>query len=509
MHPVIPSFSKFKSMTLKGNLIPVSAEILADSDTPVSSFFKLSKGNHGFLLESVVGEERWARYSFLGIGASSVFRCRGQTVEILDKGEKTRRKNVQDPFLAFREFMKRYRPVTLPGMPRFYGGAVGYLGYDTVRHFERLPELAEETLGVWDSYLIIPEVLVIFDNLRQMRQIVNCCYLPHYANPKEAYQATVQRIEQTVQRLQAPMRRRPDDYAKGPLRVRSNMGRREYMRAVQKAKRYIREGDIIQAVLSQRLYTEETVTPFSLYRALRFVNPSPYMYFLKYPDYAVVGSTPELLVRVEKPFVEVRPIAGTRPRSSDHRTDRKLEENLKRDEKEIAEHIMLVDLGRNDVGRIAAPGTVEMEELMTVDRYSHVMHLVSHVKGRLARGKDCFDAFRACFPAGTLTGAPKIRAMEIIEELEPHRRGPYGGAVGYFGFSGNMDTAIAIRTILAQKDCLSFQVGAGIVADSKPVREYQECLNKAGAMIKAIQLARHGLVLQENWEDGVIYDLHD
>ena len=293
------------------------------------------------------------------------------------------------------------------------------------------------------------------------------------------------------------------------MKVRSNMRRKDYVGAVKRAKSYVRSGDIIQAVLSQRLHADETLDPFSLYRALRFVNPSPYMFFLQYPDYALVGSSPEVLVRVEAPHVEVRPIAGTRPRGRDPRNDAKLAEGLKRDEKEIAEHIMLVDLGRNDVGRVAAPGTVKVEELMTIERYSHVMHLVSHVKGRLARGLDCFDAFRACFPAGTLSGAPKIRAMEIIEALEPQRRGPYGGAVGYFSFSGNMDMAIAIRSVLAMSDRLYFQAGAGIVADSRPEREYQECLNKARAMIKAIQMARKGLVLREDWEDGVLYDLHD
>jgi anthranilate synthase component 1 len=287
------------------------------------------------------------------------------------------------------------------------------------------------------------------------------------------------------------------------------MSRPQYLEAVRKAKRHVKAGDIIQVVLAQRLQVEEALDPFCLYRALRMVNPSPYMFFLQFPDYALVGSSPEVLVRVENRQVEVRPIAGTRPRGGDPKTDRRKEEQLKKSEKEIAEHIMLVDLGRNDVGRVSAPGTVEVGELMTIERYSHVMHLVSHVRGRLAAGKDCFDAFRACFPAGTLSGAPKIRAMEIIEDLEPDRRGPYGGAVGYFGFSGNMDMAIAIRTVLAMPEELHFQVGAGIVADSRPESEYQECLNKARALVKAIQMARHGLVLETSWEEGVVYDDHD
>lgn len=509
MHLVKPTLSEFERLIRKGNLIPVSYEILADQDTPVSAFMKLSRGSHGFLLESVEGGERWARYSFLGLGASSVFRSRSKNVEILERGKRRCRKEVPDPFEAFRDFMKRYQPVPSPELPRFYGGAVGYLGYDTIRHFEKLPVIAEESLGTWDMYLVIPEEMLIFDNIRHTIRIVSCCYLPHFDNHREAYRSTVHRIEEMVAKLQSPLRERPVSRAKGPLRIRANMGRQDYLKAVKRAKAYVRSGDIIQAVLSQRLHAEETVNPFSLYRALRFVNPSPYMFFLQYPDYAVVGSSPEVLVRVELPHVEVRPIAGTRPRGRDPRRDQKLAEDLKRDEKEIAEHIMLVDLGRNDVGRVSVPGTVKVEELMTIERYSHVMHLVSHVKGKLAKGLDCFDAFRACFPAGTLSGAPKIRAMEIIEELEPQRRGPYGGAVGYFSFSGNMDTAIAIRSAVAMSNRLYFQVGAGIVADSRPVREYQECLNKARAMVKAIQMTRNGLVLKENWEDGVIYDLHD
>jgi len=512
MHPVFPSYKQFESYTAQGNLIPVSCEILADQDTPVSAFSKLSRGNHGFLLESVEGGERWARYSFLGTGAASVFRARGNHVEIHDNGKKILDKKVPDPFFCFRDFMKRYQPVSIPGLPRFYGGAVGYLGYDTVRHFERLPERAEDVLGVWDIYLVIPKSMVIFDNIRHTMKIVSCCYLPHFSGPREAYQSTVHRNEKIVQKIQSYRRQKPvEDRRTGKkrLRVTSNVSRKDYMKAVRKAKTYVRNGDIIQAVLSQRLEARESIDPFSLYRALRLVNPSPYMFFLKLPNYAIVGSSPEVLVRVETPFVEVRPIAGTRPRGKDSRADKKLMESLKADEKEVAEHIMLVDLGRNDVGRVSAPGTVRVEELMTIEYYSHVIHLVSHVKGKLARGKDCYDAFRACFPAGTLTGAPKIRAMEIIEELEPDRRGPYGGAVGYFSFSGNMDTAIAIRTVLAMPDRLYFQAGAGIVADSKPDKEYQECMNKARAMVKAIQMAINDLVLMDDWEAGVDYDFHD
>ncbi len=509
MMSVRPSFSEFSSLLRKGNLVPVSCEILADQDTPVSAYLKLKPGPHGFLLESVEGGERWARFSFLGTGAASLFRCRGNQIEVVEKGGGRRRETVEDPFFAFRDFMQRYQPVPTSDMPRFYGGAVGHLGYDTVRFFERLPEQTERVLDVWDIYLVIPECLLIFDNISHTIRVVSCCYLPNHSNPKEAYQATVDTIERTVKRLRAPLRPKAVAATDAKLRVKANMRKKEYLEAVRKAKSYVRSGDIIQAVLSQRLEVEETVDPFSLYRSLRLVNPSPYMFFLQYPHYALVGSSPEVLVRVEGKSVEVRPIAGTRPRGGTPQADEKLAAGLKQDEKEIAEHIMLVDLGRNDVGRVSAPGTVEVQDLMVLERYSHVMHLVSNVKGRLGRGKDCFDAFRACFPAGTLSGAPKIRAMEIIEELEPDRRGPYGGAVGYFSFSGNMDMAIVIRTILAMRDRLYLQAGAGIVADSRPAREYQECLNKARAMIKAIQWARQGFSLAEDWEEGVVYDLHD
>ncbi len=508
MTPLVPSRSEFEKLAKKGNLVALSCEILADQDTPVSAFLKLSKGRHGFLLESVEGGERWARFSFLGTGASSVFRSRGRFVEVLERGRVSFQAEVDNPFEAFRSHMKRYRAAPAPGLPRFYGGAVGYVGYDTVRFFEKLPVRARRVLDVWDMYLVTSERLLIFDNVRHTIQAVSCCYLPDYSGVREAYEAAAETLWATVRELG----RRPKKGTGGmgvrgspqgkALRVRSNMSRRQYLEAVRRAKKHVKAGDIIQVVLSQRLQVREVLDPFALYRALRLVNPSPYMFYLQYPDYCIVGSSPEVLVRVEKGLVEVRPIAGTRPRGEDPRTDRRREEELRRSQKEIAEHVMLVDLGRNDVGRVAAPGTVQVEELMTVERYSHVMHLVSHVKGRLAKGRDCFDAFRACFPAGTLTGAPKIRAMEIIEELEPHRRGPYGGAVGYFGFSGNMDMAIAIRTVLAMPGEAHFQVGAGIVADSRPESEYQECMNKAGAMIKAIQMARDGLRLPAKPRSG-------
>ena len=511
MYRIRPTFRQFAQMARKGNLIPVYDEILADQDTPVSAYLKLREPGHGFLLESVEGGEKWARYSFLGSGAKTIFRSKGRHVEILDQGKGPLRRETDNPFGDFRALMKRYRPVVSAEMPRFHGGAVGYIGYDAVRFFERLPAYAKDSLGAWDIYLVIFARLVIFDNVSHKIRIVSSTYLPDYATLREAYDEACECIAGIEKKL-----RSPTVHSTGPppknlskLRVRSEVTRQGYLRAVRQAKRYVKKGHIIQVVLSQRLWAKERLHPFVLYRSLRLINPSPYMFFLEYPEYALVGSSPEVLVRVEGSHIEVRPIAGTRPRGHTAAEDTRQEMNLRNDSKEKAEHIMLVDLGRNDIGRVAAKGSVKVDELMKVERYSHVMHLVSTVNGSLAKGKDCFDAFRACFPAGTLSGAPKIRAMEIIEELEPHRRGPYGGAVGYFSFSGNMDMAIAIRTILASPEALYFQVGAGIVADSRPEREYQECLNKARAMIKAIEMGRKGLVMEEGWERQVVYDLDD
>jgi len=511
MHRNRPGFSEFSHMARRGNLIPVYYEMLADQDTPVSAYLKLRTPGHGCLLESVEGGEKWARYSFLGTGATTVLRSKGPYVEILDHGKKPSYRETDAPMEVIRELMKRYQPVIPPEMPRFYGGAVGYVGYDTVRFFERLPTHAQDVLGIWDIYLVIYDSLVIFDNVGHKIKIVSSSYLPNYATLRDAYEDACERIENVTQKLRSPTVSALEEVqtVQRKLRVQSSMSRQGYLKAVHKAKRYVKKGDIIQVVLSQRLCAKEQLNPFIVYRSLRMINPSPYMFFLQYPDYALIGSSPEVLVRVEDGAVEVRPIAGTRPRGRNPVDDKRLETSLRNDTKEKAEHIMLVDLGRNDIGRVAGKGSVRVDDLMKVERYSHVMHLVSNVKGTLRKGRDCFDAFRACFPAGTLTGAPKIRAMEIIDELEPHRRGPYGGAVGYFSFSGNMDMAIAIRTILAKPDMLYFQVGAGIVADSKPEREYQECLNKARAMIKAIQMGRKGLIMEEQWERDVAYDFDD
>jgi anthranilate synthase component 1 len=389
--------------------------------------------------------------------------------------------------------MKQYCPVEVPGLPRFFGGAVGYISYDMVRFFEKLPAGAEDDLNWYDAYLMITDTLLIFDNLKHTLAIVYNAHVHDGADLKRIYAAAIKRINTIISYLGKPLKKeRPNkEIITGALA--SNFKKNDFKKIVRRAKEYIQAGDIIQTVLSQRFETRLCAKPFDLYRSLRVINPSPYMYYLKLGDNFIVGSSPEVLVRLEKGRVEVRPIAGTRPRGKDEKKDLQLEKDLKADPKEIAEHIMLVDLGRNDVGRIARMGTVNVDELMVVERYSHVMHLVSHVSGMLKPGKDAYDVFRAAFPAGTVSGAPKIRAMEIIEELEQHQRGPYAGAVGYFGFSGNMDFCITIRTMLIKNKKIYVQAGAGIVADSRPEREYQETVNKAQGMFKAIQRAHEGI----------------
>ncbi len=377
------------------------------------------------------------------------------------------------------------------GLPRFYGGAVGYVAYDAVRFFEELPATLPDPLGLPELYFIVPESLLVFDTVAQsIKVVVNVDLRDPQTDPRAAYDAAVARIDELVARLAAPLTMPDALPATGEgLPVTPNMSAKEYGAIVERAKEYIRAGDIIQVVLAQRLETPLRAVPFNIYRALRTVNPSPYMFYLKLGEQTLVGSSPEVMARVEDGELTVRPIAGTSPRGTQEMEDRELERKLLADPKEIAEHIMLLDLGRNDVGRVSEIGSVAVTERLVIERYSHVMHIVSNVRGKLAGGRDCFDAFRATFPAGTLSGAPKIRAMEIIEELEPVRRGVYGGAVGYFGFDGAMDTCIAIRTMLIRNDTVYLQAGAGIVADSDPEREHAECLNKARGLLQALKRA--------------------
>ena len=443
-------------------------------ETPVSAYLKIARDSYSFLLESVEGGERLARYSFIGSDPYLVLKSGGE-----DK---------LDPLLLVERELSKYKLVPVSGLPRFHGGAVGYLGYEVVRHFEKLPSPDRDPLALPESIFMFADTVLVFDHLIHRIKIVSHVRLD--GDIEAAYVKAVEKIDGLAERLSQPLVPAPmeeaDELSSRSSSISSNRSQAEFERNVEQAKEYIRAGEIIQVVLSQRLSRITPASPFAIYRALRSVNPSPYMYYLHLDDCHIVGASPELLVRVEDGVVATHPIAGTRPRGASPDEDLALEEELRQDEKECAEHIMLLDLGRNDIGRVSDPGTVEVTQVMDVERYSHVMHLVSHVQGKLRRGLSQFDALRACFPAGTVSGAPKIRAMEIIAELEPDKRGPYAGAVGYFSFSGNLDTAITIRTIVMVDGTAYVQAGGGIVADSVPEREYQESLNKAQALIKAI-----------------------
>ncbi len=477
-----PTLDEVKSLVGQGNLVPIYREINADLETPVSAYLKVARPPYSFLLESVEGGERIARYSFLGTEPYGVIKT----------GPGHKDGNV-DPLLPIQEEMSRYKVVSVDGLPRFHGGAVGYLAYEAVGHFERLPSPESDPLGLPESVFMLTTTLLVFDHLRHKIQVVSHANLD--GDVERAYALAAARIDGLVQRLQEPLRFEPQG-SKSPAKegppLSSNISRERYHRIVERSKEYIYAGDVIQVVPSQRLARPTSAMPFDIYRSLRAINPSPYMYFLELDDFHIVGASPEMLVRVEDGVVSTHPIAGTRPRGSTPQDEEALEEELRTSEKERAEHIMLVDLGRNDIGRVSRPGTVEVTQLMDVEKYSHVMHLVSHVTGKLKPGCTAYDALRACFPAGTVSGAPKIRAMEIIAELEPDKRGPYAGAVGYFSLSGNMDTAITIRTIALKDGVAYVQAGGGVVADSDPEAEYEETLHKAQALLRAIEDAEAG-----------------
>ena len=471
--------------------VPVYRDILADRETPVSAFLKVDNGGDAFLFESVERGEKWGRYSFLGISPRAIFKSRGKEIEIIEKGSSKRYKG--DPLDHLRRFIAPFETGHVEGMPLFCGGAVGYMGYDMVKMFEKLPSTARDELDVPDSFFMLADSVLIFDALESKIRVVSNIPLSGDVSPEDAYEEAKKKIDDVVGLLKEGTPRPPDEWKGAGEEVLSNFTRDDFIDAVNRSKEYILAGDIIQVVISQRFQAELDVAPFTIYRALRLVNPSPYMFFLRLGDIELVGSSPEVLVRVEEGGIDVRPIAGTRPRGGNEGEDQANEAELINDEKERAEHIMLVDLGRNDVGRVAKTGSVSVNEFMAIERYSHVMHIVSNVHGVLDGKNDALDALRACFPAGTLTGAPKIRAMEIIDEIEPCRRGPYGGAVGYIGFSGNLDMCITIRTILIKGGKLYIQAGAGIVADSDAESEYWETINKAKAMLKAVKMARAGL----------------
>ncbi len=490
-----PTREEFVRRSQSGNLVPVYREILADMETPVSAYRKIARGKYSFLLESVEGGERLARYSFLGTDPFLVFKSKGRDVQTVWRwrADKVKLEDGQDPLDVLKGLLAQYKYVDDPELPRFCGGAVGYIGYDAVRFFESIPDSTTDDLNVPDSFFVFTDILLVFDHVKHRIKVV--CNPEVGSDPSTTYDLACEKIDEIVDRLRQPLPVEPKERTHGEaLKPTSNMTKAQYEKMVEAAKEYIKAGDIIQIVPSQRLSVPLGPTdPFDVYRALRSVNPSPYMYYLNYDDMKIIGTSPEILVTEDRGVVTTRPIAGTRRRGKTDEEDQALEKELLADEKERAEHIMLVDLGRNDLGRVCKYGTVEVDQLMVIERYSHVMHIVSNVRGQLADGKDQFDVLRATFPAGTVSGAPKIRAMEIIDELEPTRRGTYAGAIGYFSFSGNMDTCITIRTILVKDGIAYMQAGGGVVADSVPENEYQESMNKAGALLKAIEMAQTGL----------------
>jgi anthranilate synthase component 1 len=492
-------------MAGQGRLVPVYRELAADLETPVSVYLKLAGEGPSFLLESVEKAEQIGRYSFLGVDVQQQIRARGRQVTLID-GDRVAQRSLQpgeDPLHVVAREVGRYQPVAplhevVPGLPRFYGGAVGYMGYDLVRFFERLPDTARDELNLPDVHLLLTDTLIAFDHVQHRLLLFANAHLPQAADEKTvdaAYDQAIARLDALEERVRAPLPPLPEPVGEvGPDPVPS-VTRPQYEAAVRQAKEYIAAGDIFQTVLSQRLARQTEADPFAIYRALRRINPSPYMFYLDLggdPPVRLIGSSPEVLVRSQGRTAEVRPLAGTRRRGKTEAEDQALEADLLSDPKERAEHVMLVDLGRNDLGRVCEYGTVHVPELLSTERYSHVMHIVSHVTGQLRKEVDVYDLLRATFPAGTVSGAPKVRAMEIIEELEGLRRGPYAGAVGYFGFNGNMDTCIAIRTIVMRDGVAHLQAGAGIVADSDPGREWEETLHKARALGTAIEMAEQG-----------------
>ncbi len=495
-----PDLHHFRGLAQKHHtLIPVYRTVTADLETPVSAFLRIAaKEPEAFLLESVEGGERVGRYTFIGIRPYRKLVSRGRTI-VATEG-KTSRTYDGDIFEELKRALDEHTPAKLPGLPPFTAGSVGFFAYDVVRQIERLPEHAADELGVPDACLMFFDEVLAFDHVKKEIFLIVTADLKRQPHADPAYAEAVARLDRLEKQLASALPKVRKREALGPLQLTPRTPKSVYMKSVEKIKKYIEAGDIFQCVLSQRFDCEPDVEGFDIYRALRIVNPSPYMYFLRFPMVApgqkkatsahIVGSSPELLVRVHGGKIEYHPIAGTRPRGDDEASDKRLEEDLLRDDKETSEHVMLVDLGRNDLGRVSEFGTVEVKRLMTIERYSHVMHLVSALEGRLRAGMGAVDAFRACFPAGTLSGAPKIRAMEIIEELEPTRRGVYGGSVFYADFSGNLDSCIAIRTLFMQGTKGYVQAGGGVVADSVAQTEFDETVNKSKAVVRAIERAR-------------------
>ena len=483
----LPDKATFCELAKKFNVIPVSVEVLADTETPVSTLQKFYNGSKPvFLLESAAGGERWGRFSFLGISARCHIKVYADTVEVQEAGELERIAHHGDPLKILKTFMDRYLPAQLSELPRFWGGVVGYLTYEMVSFFEAIPHHYDAAKPL--AHFVLPDELIIFDNIRHTLYCVVTGFISNGRAPRDIYDEALGRIREILDIIGTPARAIDKKLftQKPVLQVSSRA--LPYQEIVKQTKRHIYQGDIIQAVISQPFVYESAPDPWLLYRAQRYINPSPYLYFMKLDDITLVGSSPETMVRLENGIATLRPIAGTRPRGNTEKEDRALADELLKDKKEKAEHLMLVDLGRNDLGRVAETGTVQVTDLMFIERYSHVMHMVSNICCDLRQGLNAWDLLKASFPAGTLSGAPKVRAMELIAEFETEARGPYGGAVGYISFSGNMDLAITIRTACIEKGRLTVRAGAGIVADSDPDKEYAETINKAMAIQKALEL---------------------
>ncbi len=490
-----PMLEDVKTLSQQYNLIPVSMEVYADMETPISLFKRFEESKYCFLLESVEGGEKWARYSFIGRNPFLTIKSAGSKIFIEDQNGNTS-EEVGNPIEVLKKLMNNYNGPDLPSLPRFNGGAVGFFGYDLIRHYENLPDVPDDDLNLPESHFMFTDEVIVFDHLKQKIHIIANLHIdknrPNY-NIERSYNSVLNRIKEIYKEILSTRWKiadnfKPDfDNKNKDFSYTSNMTKERYCENVMKAKKYIVDGDIFQVVLSQRLCVETEQDPLNVYRVLRIINPSPYMYYLKLNDYRIVGSSPEMLTRVEDGIVETCPIAGTKPRGKTNQEDEALEQELLSDEKEIAEHTMLVDLGRNDIGKVSKYGSVQVKNLMHVEKYSHVMHLVTNVQGELREDKTPFDALMSILPAGTLSGAPKVRAMEIIDELETVKRGPYGGAIGYLSFNGNLDSCITIRTMIFKGNKAYVQSGAGIVADSVPETEFEETLNKAKALLKALE----------------------
>jgi anthranilate synthase component 1 len=486
-----PTREHFDTLARPGALVPVYREIVADLETPVSAYMRIAKDqDYAFLLESVDRADTIGRYTFLGANPSIIFKSKGRQVTISRDGKEETYES-DDPLNELRTLMKTYEPVAVEGLPEFHGGAVGYMSYDQVRFIEVLPDKNPDDLELPDLYFMITDTILIFDHVNNLLKIVSNAHVADDAGA--AYEDAVAKIDALCVTLKQPFEQPTAPTSDGNAEMTSNFSREDFCEAVRKAKEYIVAGDIFQVVLSQRFQRSVSTSPVNLYRALRCINPSPYMTLVQFPDMALVGCSPEVMTQVSNGTCMVRPIAGTRPRGDSPEEDDALEADLLADEKELAEHIMLVDLGRNDVGRVSEYGSVAPSRLMTIERYSHVMHIVSEVTGTIRPDADAFEAIRATFPMGTVSGSPKIRAMEIIDELEPIRRGPYSGGCGYISFSGDMDTCIIIRTMIVKDDTVYLQAGAGIVYDSDPDREYDETVNKATVLFRAVEFAERGL----------------